>query len=65
MPIRVQGRRGMTKTDARKRLQECMKKVKLVYYQTGLGMKVNMSPSDQKKLMTIISQLDNIQYKLK
>jgi len=60
-PVR---RGGMTPTDARKRLSECILKLKKVYYETGLGMKVSMSTADQKKIFDMINQLDNIRFKI-
>jgi len=54
----------MTPTVAKKRLSECILKLKKVYYETGLGMKVSMSTADQKKIFNIIQDLDKLRFKI-
>jgi len=63
MPVAFK-RGGMTPTEARKRITEAIKKLKMVYYETGLGMKVSMSTADQKKLFDMFVELDKIRFKI-
>lgn len=63
MPVPIK-RGGMTPTVAKKRLSECILKLKKVYYETGLGMKVSMSTADQKKIFNIIQDLDKLRFKI-